>query len=156
MYRRKIKLIFLVCVLCFIVGLLYFTVHSSNETDIYKIIEKEGMDDEFSSAIVDDELLLKGEMEGLIYFGRDNCPFCRFFNKYLSIIAKENNDIKINKYDTDQWRETESFKEILSKYSVNKIPVLVKVNEDGSYKTFKLSDVDSIANIYEGLKDFIY
>lgn len=154
--KMKIKFIFLVCITCFIIVLLYLNIHSSNDTDIYKIIEKEGIDDNFSFAIVDDELLLKGKIEGIIYFGRDNCQFCRFLNKYLSMVTKENTDIRINKYDTNQWRETDSFREILSKYSVKQIPMLVKVNEDGSYTTFKLSDVDEIADVYEGLIEFIY
>lgn len=160
MRKRKIIISLIVLafgsLLCFFIGFFYYHANSSDDTDIYEIIEKEGIDDDFSVAISDDELLLNGKMEGFIYFGRDTCPFCRLFNKYLSLISKEDTNITINKYDTDQWRETDSFDEILSKYSVNNIPLLVKVDEDGSYTTFGLSDANDIDEIYERLIDFIY
>ena len=103
--------------------------------------------DDFSIIIDDLDLLIKDELKGIIYFGRDTCPNCLAFNVILNNIVENTDDLIIHKFDTDKWRNHENFQEILNKYNVSNIPSLISINDDGTYAMFEFKkDMESELN----------
>lgn len=109
--------------------------------------------DYFSTQINDINKLKNDEIIGYVYFARDTCPVCLEFNKNLEIEFKKNEDLVVFKFDTDYWRENEEFKNVLNKYNVSEVPMLIKINEDKSYKILK---VEKVENIQIELNKFLY
>lgn len=105
--------------------------------------------DDFSIIIDDLDLLIKDELKGIIYFGRDTCPNCLAFNVILNNIVENTDDLIIHKFDTDKWRNHENFQEILNKYNVSNIPSLISINDDGTYAMFEFKkDMESELNAF--------
>ena len=105
--------------------------------------------DDFSIIIDDLDLLIKDELKGIIYFGRDTCPNCLAFNVILNNIVENTYDLIIHKFDTDKWRNHENFQEILNKYNVSNIPSLISINDDGTYAMFEFKkDMESELNAF--------
>ena len=105
--------------------------------------------DDFSILIDDLDLLIKDELKGIIYFGRDTCPNCLAFNVILNNIVENTDDLIIHKFDTDKWRNHENFQEILNKYNVSNIPSLISINDDGTYAMFEFKkDMESELNAF--------
>lgn len=82
-------------------------------------------------------LITDENYSGYIYFGRDTYPFCLEFNKILKQELKDNSQLTIYKFDTDEWCETEDFQIILDKYEIEGIPALVKVETDKKLTSIK-------------------
>ena len=105
--------------------------------------------DDFSIIIDDLDLLIKDELKGIIYFGRDTCQNCLAFNVILNNIVENTDDLIIHKFDTDKWRNHENFQEILNKYNVSNIPSLISINDDGTYAMFEFKkDMESELNAF--------
>lgn len=115
-------------------------------------IDEQIVYDDFSIKIHDLALITDENYSGYIYFGRDTCPFCLEFNKILKQELKDNSQLTIYKFDTDEWRETEDFQIILDKYEIEGIPALVKVETDKKLKTF--SPEENETNLQEALHNF--
>lgn len=111
--------------------------------------------DEFTTEIEDINKLINLEIIGYIYIGRDNCPVCLYFNRFLKKEFEINENLLVYKFDTNYWRENESFQEVLDKYGVTNIPTLIKVNEDKSYKKFEVND-ESDEEVQLKLNEFLY
>ena len=108
--------------------------------------------DDFSIIIDDLDLLIKDELKGIIYFGRDTRPNCLAFNVILNNIVENTDDLIIHKFDTDKWRNHENFQEILNKYNVSNIPSLISINDDGTYAMFEFKkDMESELNAFISL-----
>lgn len=104
--------------------------------------------DDFSIKINDIEQLTDKEFSGVVYFGRDTCPYCSEFNKLIKQSELFNN-IKIYKFDTDTWRKNQKFNDILKIYNIEEIPVLIKI-ENG--KISARFDYDSGLKYQEQIK----
>ena len=113
----------------------------------------EGIDDTFSIPITDELSLLNGDVSGYVYFGRDTCEFCRIFNQYLNEINQEYG-ISIQKYDTDAWRESDYFDQILDAYEIDNIPALVYIEKDGTFRQL-VAEEDNDLGLYDLLVEFI-
>lgn len=111
--------------------------------------------DTFTIKIDDISKLINNEIQGYVYIGRETCPICLYFNKYLKYEYNKNNELKIYKFDTDFWRDNEKFENILDKYNILSIPTLIKIDSSGNYKTFKC-DSENEKDIQEALNNFLY
>lgn len=110
-------------------------------------------EDDFSTPINDISALVNNEISGVIYFGRDTCPECLTLNIILHELCEENSEITIHKFDTDYWRDNDQFDEVLEKYGVKSIPLLVKVDGDNYSKlSFGAEDQTDLRKI---LQDFL-
>lgn len=86
--------------------------------------------DDFSIQIENIEDLLDDKVIGVVYFGRDTCPFCLTLNGILKAELNSIENIQIYKFDTDAWREDDRFQEVLDKYMITSIPALIRINAD--------------------------
>ncbi len=112
-----------------------------SETDKLDIVY-----DVFSIQLDDISQLLNGNFEGVVYFGRDTCPACIKLNIVIDQALK-NHNCQIYKFDTDAWRNNDSFDAILEKYHVDEIPMLVEISSGGevlSSFTVGTSDMDEL------------
>lgn len=135
----------------------YKTAEQVVETESLTInaIPFETVSDDFSVKIEDIDDLLDDKIIGIIYFGRDTCPFCLTLNGLLKEEIEANKNIQIYKFDTDVWREDERFQEILDKYMVQSIPALIRVNEDLTVDQFVLDESQSNEEVLQSLKFFL-
>ena len=125
----------------------------SSETAINKQI------DDFSIEINDIEKFLNGEIIGIVYFGRDTCNFCTAFNSILAECYKDVANLEIYKFDTDKWRSDERYDSILEKYNVQRVPTLVKINENKEvcvFSTEKDTDEEIMKELLKFLNNSIY
>ncbi len=104
----------------------------------------------FTDKIYDIEKLENYELQGYILFGRDTCPICREFNKYLEEYVNTNPEIKIYKFDTDYWRNHNKYKSTLEQYKINQVPTLIKLVD----KNIVVFDISKYENIQQGLNIF--
>lgn len=120
-------------------GSVFTEKYEKNESVKYN--EMTGEEDTFSIPISDIQLLMNKEITGLIYFGRDSCPFCALFNGLMKEeLQKIDEHIVVYKFDTDVWREHALFQEVLDSYNVKSIPALVRSNEDETVDLFSVSE----------------
>ncbi len=101
--------------------------------------------DTMTIPIEDSSSLLNDEVIGFVYFGRDTCSVCLEFNKYLKKEYKANEQMEIYKFDTDYWRDTENFQEILEKYQISEIPMLIRIDSENDFEIFE-SEVDELSD----------
>lgn len=106
--------------------------------------------DTFTDKIYDIEKLENYELQGYILFGRDTCPICREFNKYLEEYVNNNPETKIYKFDTDYWRNHNKYEDILEQYKINQVPTLIKLTD----KNIVVFDISKYENIQQGLNIF--
>ena len=106
--------------------------------------------DTFTDKIYDIEKLENYELQGYILFGRDTCPICREFNKYLEEYVNNNPETKIYKFDTDYWRNHNKYKDILEQYKIDQVPTLIKLVD----KNIIVFDISKYENIQQGLNIF--
>lgn len=109
--------------------------------------------DYFTTKIEDINKLINDEIVGYVYFARDTCPICLKFNENLEKEFKQNENLLIYKFDTDYWREDKDFRNILDKYAISEVPMLIKINEDKSYQIFEVNDVEKLQS---ELNNFLY
>lgn len=134
----------------------YIKISSLNKKNVQleeEIIEEAY--DTFTIKIDDINKLINNEIQGYVYIGRETCPICLYFNKYLKNEYNKNNELKIYKFDTDFWRDNEKFKSILNKYNVLSIPTLIKIDSSGDYKIFTC-DSENEEDIQTALNNFLY
>lgn len=98
------------------------------------------------------EKLLSGDFYGIVYFMRNNCPACVKFNEILELEYTENGEFIIYKFDTNYWRENESFQKTLDQYNVTTVPHLIKIENDGSFVAFEPTTEETLK---EELHDFL-
>ena len=158
MKRKRIIAVVALCIISVIVLFIVSRnqdIHEAYDTTASQSELNEGVDDTFSRQITDINELLSGEFNGIIYFGRDSCPFCKQFNIALASIVSENSYM-IYKFDTDYWRDHEYFDRILEKYQVTQIPTIVRVVGVNEFETFIYDESDdSIDRFEEELTDFL-
>lgn len=106
---------------------------TSGETEMATM---ETVFDDFSIQIENIEDLLDGKVIGLVYFGRDTCPFCLTLNGILKAELDSIENIQIYKFDTDTWRDDDRFLEVLDKYMITSIPALIRINADMTVEQF--------------------
>ena len=131
MKQKKIIITITISIFCI---LLFIIIYQQNEIDnlrydiekFYSSYEEEIVKDDFSVQINDIDILKNNDFSGIIYFGRDTCNFCSEFNKILKYNF-DFNQITLYKFDTDKWRDNPNFSEILNKYNVTTVPILVKI-----------------------------
>ncbi|MDD7305367.1 MAG: thioredoxin family protein [Peptoniphilaceae bacterium] len=91
--------------------------------------------------ITDKDMLNEDKsLEGFVYIGRKTCPACRLFVKVITSVALEN-DISIKYFDTDKYRETKDYQNILDKYEIERVPELILVKKDGSFEKFTKDNI---------------
>lgn len=111
--------------------------------------------DNFSIPINDINDLIYDNITGIVYFGRDSCPFCLKFNEIL----KTNIDItelNIYKFDTDKWRNHEKYQTILDKYHIENIPALIKINSNYSVEIYKPNENATDKEVVDSLNHFLF
>lgn len=74
-------------------------------------------------------------LEGFVFIGRKTSSSCRLFVKVINEITFEK-EIKIKYFDTDKYRNSKYYDEILEKYQIDQVPYMVLVKKDGSFETF--------------------
>lgn len=74
-------------------------------------------------------------LEGFVFIGRKTCSSCRLFVKVINEITFEK-EINIKYFDTDKYRNSKYYDEILEKYQIDQVPYMVLVKKDGSFETF--------------------
>lgn len=111
--------------------------------------------DDFSLPINDIDNLINNDFTGIIYFGRDSCPFCSQFN----FILKNNIDIsqlEIYKFDTDKWRNDTKYQFVLDKYNIENIPALVKITDDHSIVNYIPKENATNEEVVDSLEKFLF
>lgn len=96
--------------------------------------------------------------DSFIYFTRPTCPLCQKLNPIMNNLSMSNN-IKLYYFDTDQYRESIYFKDILGKYDVTSVPLIVKIVNDKviqslSFDSETLEDTHITKNIVEDFFKF--
>lgn len=121
--------------------------------------EDEIIVDDFSTQITDINDLLNDKIVGVVYFGRDTCPFCSEFNR----IIKDNIDltnINIYKFDTDNWRDNSDFQTILDKYNITDVPSLIRIHSDFKIENYcpdeNSTDEEIVASLNQFLSEKLY
>jgi len=61
----------------------------------------------------------------------------------------------IYKFDTDTWKQNEKFQNVLDQYHVKGIPQLIKINADGSFFTFEISENFTDNEVISALHTFL-
>lgn len=108
--------------------------------------------DNFTTKIDDINKLINDEIVGYIYFGRDTCPACQQFNKFLQKEFNQDKNLLVYKFDTANWRSNEFFRNVLNKYNITEVPMLIKINKDKSYEVFKSKNENELQlNLHEFL-----
>ena len=83
-----------------------------------------------------------------IYVGRETCPYCR---EYLPILKKVKNEYEADKQiyylDVLNIENDSSLQKIVTEYSIQSIPNLIYIRDDGSFEKTDISD-------YVGLKSW--
>lgn len=83
-----------------------------------------------------------------IYVGRETCPYCR---EYLPILKKVINEYEADKQvhylDVLNIENDSSLQKLLTEYSIQSIPNLIYIKDDGSFEKTDISD-------YVGLKSW--
>lgn len=92
--------------------------------------------------------------EFIIYFGSPTCPECVVFETYL-LSALEETETKVYYFNTSYWKGNERFDEILEKYRVDAVPLLVYINEVGFVETFNFQSGISDDESREDLRNFL-
>lgn len=123
--------------------------------DEYEMATMETVFDDFSIQIEDIEDLLNDEVIGVVYFGRDTCPFCLTLNGILKKEMDAMEDICIYKFDTDVWREDERFQKVLDKYMIDSIPALIRINADLTFERFVPEETESNEEVQQSLRMFL-
>lgn len=121
----------------------------------YEMATMETVFDDFSIQIDNIEDLLNGKVIGVVYFGRDTCPFCLTLNGILKKEMEAMTDICIYKFDTDVWREDERFQEVLDKYMIDSIPALIRINVDLTFERFIPNKTESDEEVQQSLRIFL-
>lgn len=80
-------------------------------------------------------------LEGFVFIGRKTCSSCRLFVKVINEITY-GKEINIKYFDTDKYRNSKYYDEILEKYQIDQVPYMVLVKEDGSFETFDKKNID--------------
>ena len=129
---------------------------SVKETSVEaEIATMETVFDDFSIQIENIEDLLDDKIIGVVYFGRDTCPFCLTLNGILKAELDSIENIRIYKFDTDTWREDERFQEVLDKYTITSIPALIRINSDLSIEMFVPNEKASNELAVQALEKFL-
>lgn len=168
MYKTKQIIIIILLIISLLLASVVFYQHkriSDLNTDLKNLISNmqnednqynnEITIDDFSIPITDINDLINDKIVGIIYFGRDSCPFCSALNE----IIKENINVeKINiyKFDTDKWRDNENFQTIIDKYKITNVPMLIKINTDSTFVNYTADENASNEEIIKSLKDFLF
>ena len=111
--------------------------------------------DDFSIQIENIEDLLDDKVIGVVYFGRDTCPFCLTLNGILKAELDSIENIQIYKFDTDTWREDNRFQEVLDKYMITSIPALIRINADLTVEQFIPDESESNEEVNNSLHQFL-
>lgn len=91
--------------------------------------------------INDEELLNEDKsLEGYVYIGGKTCQACRLYVKVITKIALEN-DIKMKYFDTDKYRKSKYYQDILDKYEIERVPELILVKKDGTFEKFTTDNI---------------
>ncbi len=125
------------------------------ETAQYEIIAYETVPDDFSIKIVNIGDLLNDRIVGVVYFGRDSCPFCLTLNGILKSEIDRNSNIIVYKFDTDEWRSNPQFQNVLDKYMIQSIPALIRINADFSVEQFIPDEEKNETEIRQALRLFL-
>lgn len=107
--------------------------------------------DDFTTPINDINKLVNDEITGIVYFGRETCPFCLELNALLKQEFEKNEDLVIYKFDTDQWRESDNFQNILNKYNIKDVPAIIKINKDNTFINFADMNDTEIESIFQDI-----
>lgn len=111
--------------------------------------------DDFSTQITDINLLLNNKIVGVVYFGRDTCPFCQVYNGLLKKELEKNNELIIYKFDTDIWRNNENYQLVLSKYEITTVPSVIKINMDNTFEIFVADENMTDSEVEEAFHIFV-
>lgn len=87
--------------------------------------------------LIEDVNFFNNNSNIIVYFGRPTCPNCNMFTPTLEEVLKSRKE-KIYYFNTDYWRSDEKFEEILTKYSINSIPVLINIKDENSFEKLDL------------------
>lgn len=158
---EKIIITILMIISLILATIVFFQNNRINDmsSDIENLIynmqnESEIIIDDFSIQITDIDDLLDNKIVGVIYFGRDTCPFCSEFNK----IIKDNIDLtnlNIYKFDTDNWRDNSNFQIALDKYNIIDVPSLVKIHSDFTVENYCPDENSTDEEIITSLNQFL-
>ena len=119
--------------------------------EIYNTINPLVLDD-FTLEIDDPKGLTNGKINGVVYFGRDDCENCVMFNAILKEYLEEFPNV-VYKYDTSKFREAPINPEILEKYCIYSVPTLVLIDQHGnSIEKLEVEGL-SLPEIRQGLAD---
>ena len=130
---------------------------SVKETSIESAMStKETVFDDFSIQIENIEDLLDDKVIGVVYFGRDTCPFCLTLNGILKAELDCTENVQVYKFDTDAWREDDRFQEVLDKYMITSIPELIRINADRSVEQFVPDEAASDYHVMQSLHRFLF
>lgn len=161
MKTEKIIITILTIISIILASIVFFQNNRINDlsSDIENLIynmqnESEIIVDDFSTQITDINDLLDNKIVGVIYFGRDTCPFCSEFNK----IIKDNVDLtnlNVYKFDTDNWRDNSNFQTVLDKYNVTDVPSLVKIHLDFTVENYCPDENSTDEEIVASLNQFL-
>jgi predicted bacteriocin transport accessory protein len=72
-----------------------------------------------------------------IYFGRPTCPDCIRFVPILEKVLQEN-DMYVYYFNTDFWKSSSEYSQVLSSFNVEYVPTIIKINGDDGFKSFTL------------------
>lgn len=115
-----------------------------NTTSIYEFNEDKIVYSDFLPRIEEIDLLVNDEFTGYLYVGRDTCPYCLEFNVYLEEIYINNEELLIYFFDTDFWRDNNSFNLVIEKYNINEIPALLNILDNGEFEAFAIDSINSV------------
>lgn len=119
------------------------------------ISDLETVPDDFSVQIEDIDDLLNNKIIGVIYFGRDTCPFCLALNGMLKSELESMGNVWIYKFDTDTWRGNDQYQEVLDKYTIQSIPTLIRINADLTVERFVPDETASNDDVLQELSLFL-
>jgi len=113
--------------------------------------------DDFSIRIENIQDLLENKITGIIYIGRDTCPYCLIVNEFLKYECENNAKLEIYKFDTEEWRGNDNFDTVLEKYQINGIPEIIKIFDNGTYEKLALIDIELERDEFQQyITNFIY
>lgn len=142
--QKKIYIILIVTILLLITSVQMSKIINEDYYSKKELKDDTEIYDSFTNKITDINKLINNEIYGYVYFGRDTCPNCLQFNKFLKYEYMQNKDLLIYKFDTDYWRNDEKFTLVLDKYKVSSIPTLIFIKPDKLYEILEFNNKNDI------------
>lgn len=78
----------------------------------------------------------QNEFSGLVYIGKKSSEGCQMMVSVLNEILNEDDRKYVNYFDTQEYKQSQIYHEILSKYEIDEVPEFIFIKKDGGFEKY--------------------